>query len=123
MILSYLVYPSVFVLQSQFPVKIGQVPPILNPKIAGPRLFSTEHLKNSYVLKNVNNVQGSQNKLVELIVSGELDFGTLDSMSNSDLKTICHRLDFQHISRYSQYSFLPMQYRFLCCSGKTTYIW
>ena len=97
--LSYLVYPSVFCLQSLFPIKIGQVPPILNPKIAGKELFNTEHLKNSYVLKNVNQIQGSQNKLVELVVAGELDFGTLDQMENSGLKTLCQRLDFQCISR------------------------
>ena len=97
--ISYIVYPAVFCLQSRFPVKIGQVPPILNPKIAGHELFNTEHLKDSLVLKNINNIQGSQNKLIELIVSGELDFGALDSLTNNELKTLCQRLDFQIISR------------------------
>ena len=93
-------YPSVFSL-TKFPVKIGQVPPIINPKVAGPELFNTEHLKNSHVLKNVKSIQGSQNKLVELLVAGEVDLGTLDSMSHEDLKTLCHQLNFQSISRYN----------------------
>ena len=97
---SYLVYPSVFSL-TKFPVKIGQVPPIINPKVAGPELFNTEHLKNSHVLKNVKSIQGSQNKLVELLVAGEVNLGTLDSMSHEDLKTLCHQLNFQSISRYN----------------------
>ena len=32
---SYLVYPGLFPLQAPYPVKIGQVPPVLNPMIAG----------------------------------------------------------------------------------------
>ena len=76
---------------------IGQVPPIINPMVAGPHLFNTEHLKNSYVLKNLNTIQ---NKLVELIAAGELDLTTLDSMTNGDLKILCQNLDFQNISRY-----------------------
>ena len=79
---------------------IGQVPPIINPMVAGPHLFNTEHLKNSYVLKNLNTIQGSQNKLVELIAACELDLTTLDSMTNGDLKILCQNLDFQNISRY-----------------------
>ena len=92
-------YPSVFSLTT-FPVKIGQVPPIINSKVAGPELFNTERLKNSHILKNVKSIQGSQNKLVELLVAGEVGLGGLDSMSHDDLSKLCHQLDFQSISRY-----------------------
>ena len=51
-------------------------------------------------MKNVKNIQGSQNKLVELLVAGEVDLGALDSMSHEDLSKHCHQLDFQSISRY-----------------------
>ena len=55
---SFLVYPTVFYQQANFPIKIGQVPPIVDPKVAGKTLFNTEHLKDSYVLKNINIIQG-----------------------------------------------------------------
>ena len=56
--ISFLVYPGVFCQQANFPIKISQVPPILHPKVAGDTLFNTEHLKDSYVLRNINNIQG-----------------------------------------------------------------
>ena len=98
--LSYLVYPRIFCQQALFPIKIGQVPPILNPMIAGQELFNTEHMKNSYVLKNIDEIQGSQNKLIELVVAGEFEVGALDKITNDDLKILCQRLDFERISRY-----------------------
>ena len=103
--IGFLVYPRVFSQQSQFPVKIGKVPPILNPKIAGPELFNTEHVKDSYVLKNIDEIQGSQNKLIELIVSKELELSGLDKMTNDELKQICQSLDFQRISRLIIHTF------------------
>ena len=99
--LSYLVFPGLFPLQAPFPVKIGQVPPILNSKIAGTVLYNTEHLKKSYILKNMDTVQGSQNKMVELIVAKEFELSTLDQMTNEELKILCQRLDFESISRYT----------------------
>ena len=102
--ISYLVFPGVFCLQAIFPIKIGQVPPILHPILAGNELYNTEHVKNSYVLKNVHEIQGSQNKLVELIVAGELDVTTLDKMSNIDLRLICKRLDFASLTRYKYFT-------------------
>ena len=98
--ITYLVYPRVFTQQSQFHVKIGQVPPILHLVIAGEVLFNTEHKKNSYVLKNIDEIQGSQNKLIELVVAGEFDPNCLDKQTNNELKILCQRLDFQHISRF-----------------------
>ena len=103
--IGFLVYPRVFSQQSQFPVKIGKVPPILNPKIAGPELFNTEHVKDSYVLKNIDEIQGSQNKLIELIVTKELELSSLDKMTNDELKQICQSLDFQRISRLIIHTF------------------
>ena len=97
--IGYLVYPRIFSQQALFPVKIGQVPPILNPKISGKELFKTEHTKNSYVLKNIDEIQGSQNKLIELLVAGEVEFCSLDKMTNEELKILCKCLDFQRISR------------------------
>ena len=95
--ISFLDYPRVFCDQSKFPVKIGQVPPIVHPLVAGREMFNTEHMKNSYILKNINEIQGSQNKMIELIVSGEFDVTNLDNMNNEDLRTICEHLDFEQI--------------------------
>ena len=98
--IGYIVYPRVFTQQCSFPVKIGKVPPIVDPRIAGSELFSTEHLKDSYVLKNIGEIMGSQNKLIELIVSGDLELNNMDQMSNDELLKICERLNFQRISRF-----------------------
>ena len=56
--ISYLVYPRVFTQQASFPIKISQVPPVMHPRLAGDVLFSTEFRKNSYLLKNIHDVQG-----------------------------------------------------------------
>ena len=56
---SFLVYPCVFTQQAPFPIKISQVPPVLHPRLAGDVLFNTEFKKNSYLLKNINNIQGA----------------------------------------------------------------
>ena len=98
--ISYLVFPGVFVLHAFFPVKISQVPPVLHPLLAGYELFNTEFVKNSYVLKNMHEVFGSQNKLVELIVGEELDVSSLDSMTNTQLREICKRLEFSSLARF-----------------------
>ena len=58
--ISYLVFPGIFCQQAFFSIKISQVPPILHPSLAGQELFNTEHLKNSYVLKNIHQIQGTQ---------------------------------------------------------------
>ena len=56
--ISFLVYPRVFTQQASFPIKISQVPPVLHPRLAGNILFNTEYKKNSYLLKNIHDVQG-----------------------------------------------------------------
>ena len=49
--ISYLVFPAVFCRNPNFPMKIGSVPPVVNPVIAGDSLYDTEFEKDSTFLK------------------------------------------------------------------------
>ena len=40
--IGFLVYPRVFLNNPNFPLKIGQVPPLMDPMIAGEVLYDTE---------------------------------------------------------------------------------
>ena len=40
--IGFLVYPAVFLKNPNFPLKIGQIPPVIDPTIAGDVLFDTE---------------------------------------------------------------------------------
>ena len=65
---SFLVFPCVFTQQAPFPIKISQVPPVLHPRLAGDVLFNTEFKKNSYLLKNIHNIQGALYHLYYIVL-------------------------------------------------------
>ena len=51
----------------------------MQPLVAGSLLLNTENAKNSDVLKNIDALYGNQMKLCEMLSSGELVMGNLDS--------------------------------------------
>ena len=96
--ISFLVFPAVFVREGKFSLKIGACPPVINPLLAGEELFSTEHNKKSYVLKNTDAIFGSQNKLVAKIFNEEVKLEDLSTMQNEELKILCKSLEFKNLS-------------------------
>lgn len=71
----------------------------MQPLVAGSLLLNTENAKNSDVLKNIDALYGNQMKLCEMLSSGELVMGNLDSMSNEELVELCKKLKFEDIRR------------------------
>ena len=83
--ISYLVFPAVFCRNPNFPMKIGSVPPVVNPVIAGDSLYDTEFEKDSHILKNKHILYGSQQKLMRCLRSGDLVISQLDGYSSDQL--------------------------------------
>ena len=112
---SYLVYPRLFMNNPNFQLKIGQVPPVMDPLLSGSKLFDTEReanyfsfncsytainlQKNSHVLKNKNLLLGCQQSLMKLLKSGELKFAELNEYSNEQLNQLCRKLKFSTLSK------------------------
>lgn len=97
--ISFLVFPSTFVLNTSFLISVGNVPPIIQPLVAGSVLHNTEHKKDSSVLKNIDALFGNQMKLCELLLSGELVLSNLDGMTDDELVVLCKKLEFQSLTR------------------------
>ena len=76
--IGYLVFPAVFCKNPNFPIKIGCVPPIINPVVAGKILYDTEFEKDSHILKNKHELYGSQQKLMSCLRSGDLVMSQLE---------------------------------------------
>ena len=100
--ISFLVFPAVFCKNPNFPIKMGNVPPILNPVVAGDTLYDTEFEKNSHILKNKHVLYGSQQSLMQCLRSGDLVMSHLDSYSSDRLLELCTKLEFDNMSRYYQ---------------------
>ena len=115
---SYLVYPRVFTTNPNITLKIGQVPPVMDPKVSGDVVLDTEfevslitiHLspssfcihnlqKNSHILKNKNLLYGSQQSLMRCLKSGKLKISELGEYSDAKMTKLCEELDFTSMSR------------------------
>ena len=99
--IGYLVFPAVFCKNPNFPIKIGCVPPIINPVVAGKTLYDTEFEKDSHILKNKHELYGSQQKLMSCLRSGQLVMSQLDGYSSDQISALCKKLGFQNLSRWS----------------------
>ena len=97
--ISYLVFPAVFCRNPNFPLKIGGVPPVVNPAIAGDFLYDTEFEKDSHILKNKHALYGSQQNLMSCLRSGDLVMSQLDGYSSDQLSQLCRKLGFENLSR------------------------
>ena len=47
--IGFLVYPAVFTTNHRFPLKIGKVPPVIDPLVAGPILLDTEFKVSHFI--------------------------------------------------------------------------
>ena len=50
--ISFLVYPRVFTSNPNFCLRIGEVPPVMNPRVSGDILFDTEYQASSIFDQN-----------------------------------------------------------------------
>ena len=50
--ISFLVYPRVFTSNPNFCLRIGEVPPVMNPRVSGDILFDTEYQASSIFHQN-----------------------------------------------------------------------
>ena len=116
--LSALVYPRVFTTNTNMTLKIGQVPPVMDPMVSGDVVLDTEfevsmvtiHLiqcsfcihylqKNSHILKNKNLLYGSQQCLMRCLKSGKLKISELGEYSDEKMSKLCEELGFTSMSR------------------------
>ena len=54
--------------------------------------------KNSYLLKNKNLLQGSQQALMRFLKSGKVKMSDLDEYSDSKMTDLCKKLGFTNLS-------------------------
>ena len=97
--ISFLVFPWTFCETASFLINLANVPPIVQPLVAGSVLYNTELKKDSGVLKNIDSLYGNQMKLCEMLLSGELILANFDNLSNVELVELCRKLEFQDWKR------------------------
>ena len=97
--ISFLVFPAVFCKNPNFPLRVGNVPPVMDLILAGDKIYDTEFKKDSHILKNKNMLYGSQQSLMSCLRSGELVMSELDTYSNEKMKELCLKLEFENLSR------------------------
>ena len=96
--IKFLFLPSI-AREIKFLLKIDEVPPIINPLASGDILYNSEHLNDSKILKNREKLYGNQELLMHCLKEGHLVLDQLDSYTNTELLTLCQKLDFQNLSR------------------------
>ena len=103
---NYLIMPSV-AQELKFVLKIDEVQPIFNTLAARELFYSSEHLKDSKILKNRDKLFGNQKLLMHCLREGVLVLDQNDSYTKPELMNLFLKLGFENLSRY-------------CCC---TYIW
>ena len=88
---NYLIMPSV-ARELKFVLKIDEVPPIVNTLAAGELFYSSEHLKDSKILKNRDKLFGNQELLMHCLREGLLVLDQLDSYTKPELMDLCLKL-------------------------------
>ena len=106
--IKYLLLPSV-AREVKFVLKMNEVPPVVNSLAAGEVLYTSEHVKDSKLMKYRDKLFGNQEMLMHLLKTGEIILGELDSYSNEDLLKLCHKLKFENLSRYGAFNYPTMQ--------------
>ena len=97
--LKFLLLPSV-ARELKFVLKMDEVPPVVNALAAGEFLYNTEHVKDSKLMKNRDQLYGNQELLMHCLKEGDLILDKLDSYSKEYLLELCVKLGFQNLSRF-----------------------
>ena len=93
---NYLIMPSV-ARELKFVLKIDEVPPIVNTLAAGELLYSSEHLKDSKILKNRDKLFGNQKLLMHCLREGVLVLDQHDSYTKPELMNLFLKLGFENL--------------------------
>ena len=104
-------FPTVFCRGPNFKLKIGHVPPVMEPIVSGDIILDTEFKVEcvyisvprlfiaKFLLCRKHKLYGNQQSLMNCLKSSELKMSDLDKLSGEQLTKLCKKLDFQNLSR------------------------